>query len=568
MKPPPALWDSETDVEVLEALPKIYERLDATAQRALVTAILAGPSSEGAANAYPIDDAIEHEVYVRLEALGESGRGRHGAAGDRFKAILDAHPSWAGVLAERIRRREPQVYSRPLVRTVEADARAEDVVAQILSRDVRNADDFHTLTGLSMATRGAAIQHATSLQDGEKAVRLLLNIRHEELADNTTHVELLRMLAGLPSVAAQQGYREVATILQVLSDRITSSSIDDVLCVWDSIIQTCLSTVDEVFGSGPPDHVTGAINSSSGRATQALFSLLGKTTLTRECGLVPPFRERLQLIVRSELPGAFYCRVLAASRLYLLTWLDLEWTKAELIPRLSWTDSVEAAGAWQGYLWNPGMDGRLFEAIRRDFVEAFSHVAELKEFSENLCDLLVSLALDAPGRMTPEETRQCLRAMGSPLRRRVAWLLAKRLEATDKEIRPTLWNDRIDSWISNHWPIENEFADGEVSDRLGWAATFAGSAFPKAVGTILPLVTPAKDPLLTLSAFEDLDLCRQYPDQCLRLLDALLGAGKQCSYLHGLGSALRAIRSARPSTANTPVYTRLKELAQTLGDAP
>jgi len=567
MIPIPALWDYAVDVEVLEALPTIYENLTAAERSALIEAILAGPPHDGGARSRSTEDSIENQVYLRLEALGEQARDDHLAARERHRAILDSHSSWAGSLEGRMTRREPQAYYRSLVKTVEAEVDPEVLIAEILSRGVDGADEFHTIAGLSMATRGITIKRACTRKDGAKVVRVLLSIGKDDLADDASRKRLLSMLCELPAGVAGQAHREVASLLEMLSERIEPSDADRFLSVWDKIISTCLGVRGEVFADGPPDHLTAAINSSAGGATRALLRLLGKMDLQRAGRIAPPFRDRLEVAIRSPEPGAFYARVLAASHLYLLSWLDLGWTQAELIPFLSWKDPLEAAGAWQGYLWSPRMDGKLFDAIRGDFVETFSHVKELGRMEEGLCGLLVSLALDAPGKMTAEETRQCLREMDTPSRRRVAWLLAKRLEATEEEKRPDLWRDRIDSWISQHWPVEADYVDGEVSERLAWAATLTGTAFPDAVATIQPLVSPARNPLLALQALRDSDLCDRFPDGCLRLLDRLLGAGEDRQFLRGLGSLLKSIRTARPALAATRAYVRLQELAQSLGDS-
>ncbi len=564
----PALWHHATDIEVLQALPKIYDYLDQEHRIALVDAILAGPPIDAESRKSVGEDSIEHQIYLRLEALGEKARKEHPTAAGRYKLIIDAHPSWVESLEERLARREPEVYFKSTVKSVEHDTRPENIVDTILSRGTGDADDFFSLAGLSLATRSAAIAHACTVEGGGTAVQVLLNIGREEVADKASQAELLEMLAEMPSAATRQGHREVATLLEILSDTIDVSALEQFFIVWDGVIEECLSTRDEAFRDGPPDYLTGAINSSSGRATHALLNLLPKTDLKRDAGVPPAFRLRLEFILRSTEPGAFYGSILVASRLYLLSWLDLHWTKNELTPRLSWRKPVEAAGVWQGYLWNPRMDGRLFEAIRADFVDAFSHVEAIGGLAENLCGLLVSLAIDAPNTMTADETRQCLRAMDSPSRQRVAWLLAKRLEATEVDKRAALWRDRIDAWIRTHWPIEADFADGEVSERLAWAATFSEDAFPEALVTILPFLTTTRDPLLTLSALDELDLCGRYPDECLQLLDRLLGDCEDRHYLHGLGALLRKIRSAKSTLVTAPPYQRLRELAQALGDAP
>jgi hypothetical protein len=563
----PSLWDHEVDVEVLEALPTIYQSLTPTERFALIEAILAGPAYDDEERAALGEDSIEHQVFLRLEAIGAQARADSATAGERHSEILGSHPSWAGALETHVLRREPQVYSKSLVRTVEPEVDPEIVVASILSPRAHGSDEFYAISGLSMGSRGDAIRHACTLDDGDKAVRVLLSIGRDDLADGKSCRELLHMLCGLTAEASRRAHREIAALLDIVSEQVDPSAADVFLRVWDVILPSCLSVRDDVFVNGPPDYLSGAISSSSGRATHALLKLLGKTDLQRDGGIAAPFQGRLESVVRSREPGSFYGRILVASRLYLLSWLDIAWTKTELAPFLSWENTEEAAGAWQGYLWSPRMDGRLFEVIRADFVETFAHVDELRGMGESLSGLLVSLAIDAPERMTAEETRRCLRTMDSSSRQRVAWLLAKRLEATEVEKRADLWRDRIDPWLSQHWPVEEEFANGDVGDRLGWAATFAGDAFPGAVHTILPIVTATEDPLMTLSALGETDLTGRFPQECLQLVDRLLGPAEERRYLYGLGSVLTAIRAARPSLADTPPFLRLKELVQALGDS-
>jgi hypothetical protein len=394
---------------------------------------------------------------------------------------------------------------------------------------------------------------------------LLAGVGKDELTDSTSRRALLDALTGLPATTTAMACMSIATLLETMGEVLEASESPGFFLVWDSVIPHCLASEQAASSTGPPDHLLSSLNNPCGRVTAALLRLLARSPLSRDGGIASPFADRLKRVLHSSEPGAFYGRVLIASRLYLLSWLDLAWTESELIPFFSWSRSTEAVGAWQGFLWTPRMGNRLFHALRTDFVEAFSHLGELGDMGENLLGLLVALALDAPDRMAPAETRGCLRTIDTMARRRIAWLLAKRLQATEENKRSDLWLDRVDPWLQEHWPLETQYADGDTSDMLGWAATFTGNAFPRAVATIRRLLAPSHGSLMTLRALDENLLASQFPEDSLVLIDCLLDQSEERQHIGELGRLLDAIEEAQPSLASDERFRRLRNLARRHG---
>jgi|GEM_PF-3417741 len=557
-----ALWDDDVEADVLEALQAIYGELASPERDELIVAILAGPPVEGEAKAKLTEESIDYRIFLRLDALGSKARAQNSAAKAKHTAILNSQPTWADALTARPAVGANQFRSKPRVKAVESGVSPQKLVAEILTWEERGAEVFEALSDISLPVRLRAIEHACSSDGDEYAARVLLSLDEDHVPDDKSRASLLNTLDRILAARARPFHREIASLLKIISTQISRDLEDQFLSTWDALIPICLSSQEEIFVGDTDDHLSNAINSSAGLATHALLALLGRGDLERDAGIAEIFSERLELIIGSTDPGGFDCRVLAASRLYILSWVDFPWARDVLMPRLSWKEPREAAGAWQGYMWNPRIDARLFSAIKADFVETFSHLEELALVKRSLTGLLISVALDAPGNMSQEDTIKCLREMGSPSRRHAAWILAKRLEATEGAKRPELWQGRIGPWIRQHWPTEADYADGEMSDRLAWAATLSDTAFPVAVKQILPIVSSTSGHSIALRKLEQSDLCARFPSQCLQLLDKLLPEDADLHRASLLEQILMAIQSAQPELNQAPAFARLHELLQ------
>ena len=150
---------------------------------------------------------------------------------------------------------------------------------------------------------------------------------------------------------------------------------------------------------------------------------------------------------------------------------------------MSWEDA-EAAGLWQGYLWNPSINDPLFRDLRRSFLGASDNWTSLGQRWQQWISLLVSLAVDADGLLTDEDSRRCVRRIPNEGRSRIAWVLAKRLEQAEDR-RESLFRNRIHPWIAGAWPRENDSRDPRTTDDLIYMASNCGDAFPEAVKLLL-----------------------------------------------------------------------------------
>lgn len=560
------LWDHEVDVEVLQSLAAIYAKLSSSEQQALVTAILQGPQAQFDHLDGLSAEQIQYLIFLRLDALGPDALRSHPTAAAQHAYTIKEHPSWSDSLSARLVRRESSIMTGSAVRQVSATITPQALVEEILDPESNSRQYWHSVAGFSFDSRMEAIKLAVSRVHGEHAVSVLLTgIDRQELGEASNRRLVLHAVVKLPAHVLRQSIHELATVLRSCAENATSAEIDIILEVWTLLLPHCLAADDQAASSGPPDYLSRAINNPCGRITEALLRVLNVMQPKLNEGLSSDIASRLQAVIKSDHSAAIYGRVLISSRLYLLSWIDLPWTVREVTPLLSWANAREASAAWQGYLWGPQIDSRLFQAIRVSFFEAFAHMDELGGMEENLCGLLVSLGLDAPGLMQSAEVRGCFRSMGSRGRKQVAWLLAKRLQSTEEEKRQHLWNDRIDKWLREHWPPEKEYADAEVSDNLAWAATLAGAAYPEAVRTVVPLLTSTRRPLMSLHSLEETDRAKTAPEETLVLLDRLL-VGGDYDHLYGLGKLLSAIKDARPTLTRDSRFRRLWQLARAAGE--
>lgn len=315
------------------------------------------------------------------------------------------------------------------------------------------------------------------------------------------------------------------------------------------------------------EQLTWAINHPVGDLTHALFLLLFRGPVGLDSGLPESLSTRLAAIIGSEKSSAQAGRVMIASRLFPLHFADPSWAKRHVVPCLDWERGGVALGCWQGYLWSPKLDARLFYAIKIHFLGAFERWERLGKCSENLGDLLISIVVDAEeGLLTSEQTRHALRLMGVDGKSHLAWALAKRLEQAEEQ-SANLWLDRIGPWIRDSWPRDLESREARTTNYLLWMATKTGSAFETAAEVLLSanILGNAHGRLLAVSELnKHPELVLAAPLTLLRLLDVVLPSPSEIAatgewVTYGLGDLLKTIRAGAPEVTDTDVFRAVEE---------
>lgn len=163
----------------------------------------------------------------------------------------------------------------------------------------------------------------------------------------------------------------------------------------------------------------------------ALFEILRSGKLERNQGISEDIRTRLELLLTMTTEVSRLARVIVASRLVLLHYLDSSWTRERLIPFFSWSQPKEAAGAWQGFLWSGTINPSLWEDLKGHFLDIFDHLEHASASMRHLGVLLLVVSIESPEALNMEEVLRGLRRLDDDGRHEAARWLKKKLEGAD-----------------------------------------------------------------------------------------------------------------------------------------
>jgi hypothetical protein len=309
------------------------------------------------------------------------------------------------------------------------------------------------------------------------------------------------------------------------------------------------------------DPVSTALNVPVGVLTEALLDRVWLHNPTVGGGLLPGTAQRLARLVSGHSRANVIALILVAARLESLHAIDRRWTRKYLLPHFKWRGNANAAYVWQGYLWSGRINGDLLADIKKDLVLAVRNANQFVEFRQVAYQLFALATLEFKEQFNSVEIRDVLRAFGPDGRAEVAHQLFRRADdAGDK--RAVYWQNRIQPWLEEVWPNDRVILEPKTSEFLALSAVVAGSHFPTAVETVVPLLTQTPDYSFVLHILKDKDHPEKYPRSCMRLLAALVSTRRGWSSAD-LGAVLSRLKKAEPEIEADLAYRTLAEYVRT-----
>ena len=327
--------------------------------------------------------------------------------------------------------------------------------------------------------------------------------------------------------------------------------------LWDRFYELSLKVEvrSDVLAYGA---IHAAINHPAGTEAEALLDRLWKRPLTKGAGIPQELKPRFDSIANADEESAHLARVILASRLHSLFWLDPEWTAERLLTKLEW-NSPEALNLWQGYLWAPRVSPELLSAYKTQFLQAFDRSNQLGEWAENLYHLFASICVNLEGLLSVGEMR---RAVANSSADGLTWILHtfRDLLRGAENKAGELWRERIGPWLTKIWPTALEKQHPRIATAAAEMAVYSGDGFPAACVFVMQrVIVPVEHFDTVCFRVEDTDMASRYPKEVLALLDALAGQSTPNWQFHLLPEILKKITTAQPKAVALPEYKRLLE---------
>jgi SIR2-like domain len=333
----------------------------------------------------------------------------------------------------------------------------------------------------------------------------------------------------------------------------------------DSLFFILLGRVVEAQSSSVwevTDDVVGkAINDPVGHVIEGAFDLWYRTKPSLGAGLTSVLlRDIFTRIADAPPSGLLSGLVIIASNLNSLFLVDNGWTREHLLPVFDWKAGEDRAGAaWEGYLWNPRLARELFVALKPSFLSTAAHYDQLTKHAEQYVGLLIWTALEYPDLLGIAELRGALHFVPAKGLASGVQVLATALEGAGDRASE-LWQTRVKPILIGAWPKSVNRKSPEQSTWFGQLCAAAGTGYPDAIATILPLASETRNNVIAFQTIMQKNLAKEFPADTLKLLRRLVDTA-ETFVTEDLRKLLNDLGTAQPKLKKLAAYKRLADFA-------
>lgn len=552
------LWDTGVQVEAYAVLGPLWRRASPESREAITTVILNGMPREmfrasvGDEEWEQMNDRARWDVLARL--MRDAG-GLTKRAADALASIQRRYPDWelSGQPSEDF----------PVWTTTGYGYR-NDIDAETLSAPAFRGDfetvrttlmgGGHNRDGRLQTWEGVVAETPTLApaflswwsNGGDEIDPAVLGSTLRGLNSDASSLPLddwWSIVGAVPVDAWGSALHPLARAVGSLVEDSDVTNRRDRLLLWDAALDIALRTGTGVEGADP---LNDAINKPVGQLTDGFGRLIGRVVRTEE-GLPALLLDRVEGLVAtadggSELRAAGEpARVTVYVRLSLFFGVEPDWTLAHLVPRLDWEDPEEAALAWSGFLWSPGVGPDLWDGIKDHALAACWHFGELGRHRSDLAGLLVAKYVEGYP-LKADELRAALRSVDDAARRHAVHQISKRLEGAGEK-SGQLWRSRVGPMFRKAWPKEKSLRSKDLTLQLAPALLRTGDAFLEAVEDTAALLVPLGDPGFIIRKLSQTAYPDDEPGASLQYLEAVVARGRPLGRTD-LGRVLERIEAA------------------------
>ena len=299
------------------------------------------------------------------------------------------------------------------------------------------------------------------------------------------------------------------------------------------------NTDDRMPGS---NWVDKAVNHQSGGLAEFWIQSIATWRERQETApamLSRDYQEALsQIMGNHELPGKL-ARVILASHISFLTYVDEEWTKWNLMPLLD-HDHDEFESSWEGITRSPNFTPTTAELLREPFLLALEHINDrmTPETKGRFIASYTSMLTWFVSGPTDQWITKLLVGDKPEVRKQFARLMEHRLRLLDELKQKEWWT----TWLKEYWenrlvgiptPLDTE----EIESMLEWTTSLT-AAYPEAVELAIKMPTVPMRRGMLIHQLADSNIHTRYPESVAKLLIRLGEADNRYYMWHGAKSII------------------------------
>lgn len=543
------LWAPSVQVEFSRMLGKLWGAARRNERFRLLREVCSGPPREifrPGIEADQLRSTTDRYVWEWLTKMGRIGAGLTKEALKKLASISMRHPEWGmpdGERAHFTSWHETWSGFRTDVTPDEFASMTVDEVVEALtsgsSDPILSEGRPHAWQQAIAGSRELAVGVLDKLALQTDLPRQALSCTLEgllALKDRETTAHLLRLLSELSEDVKRDVVHDLTHLLREAQRAHPKDLRGEVLEAVASLLPVARATPFRSEG----DPLTAAINHPLGSLCDTVIDALAALEPTYDSGLPDDVRVALGSILGGGAGVANPGEVVAGRRLYLLYYVDADWTRERLISRFSWRTPDVAGFMWRAFLGGASGSPALWAELKEELLLCFAHQHLLSSSTRDLAFILGSVIVDATDYFSIEETRECLRRLTDEGRSTVAWYLRRRVdEFGDK--KPSLWEARLRDRLGACWPRDVDCMGPASSAELAKLCVALGDEFADAVAVLKDRMGHTTKLDGVVHEVLEAKVASAEPDACLTLLHTLTPEQAERWVYHELPKVLGVI---------------------------
>jgi len=304
-----------------------------------------------------------------------------------------------------------------------------------------------------------------------------------------------------------------------------------------------------------------AINSCVGRVAEAIVaSYFSEDGLDKRTHL-----NRLEQLLAQQGTIRQHTLTILSQNLIWFYRKDTHWTEVSIISTLQEAETFDGQAAWSGFLWNPGVDDKLFPHLKPGLLELAKRQAGFRRgHLQSISGLLLLGWLtdevsDNVQQITHDELHDALFSGGPEFRTQILWLLQRDLSKSS-DLRDSLLPSVV-TLLSEVWPKELEVRSPAISAGLLDLLLVDKTVFGRLIDAALPFFTTLTQEQRYHFHFQEEKIkpvIDGNPERFLALLGKILPEEPDL-WPYGFGNTLQMILTADPSLKNDSRFESLQQ---------
>ena len=167
-----------------------------------------------------------------------------------------------------------------------------------------------------------------------------------------------------------------------------------------------------------------------------------------------------------------------------------------------------------------------------------------------------------PGGYTVSDFQKAIRALPQEGLEESATALVRALESAG-EHREEYWDHHVKPFWDDVWPKSLQLASTSLAEVLARLCIAAQGRFPAALDDVFDWLKPFEEPMFVIHSLRESGLSKRFPEDALRLLDAIIEDQPWAS--SEVGDCLNQIVQEKPELKSDLRYQRLQDYVRRYG---